>query len=406
MKAAYITNLMSSFYLWLDHEVLSKGEAFINYSGKLYNSPDPNFSINSAYSSPFRQWVYDSSVPNANIPSGVFVNGNYCARGDSGLNIDFNKGRVILNSGVNSNNITANYSFKEYNIYYTDEREEKLLFEKAYSLIPKVTQIASGLGYLDTPYPCIFIKHRMGENVPFAFGGEDSTKTMVRCIILASNSFSLDGLISILTDSARKVFPLLDSEKFPFNYFGDLKSGQSFNYISLCKEQLPFSFVYIDKVTVSKLDEIDNVKINKKCVAALIDFELSHIRTPRTSNVISPRNFSSSSSSSSSSNSSSSSVETSGSFSSVFIQNGGWVNLNGVFNYTSEYNGKPYYNRNGFGNLFIFWNNNQWNIYDFNQNPIDPIYFSTDNTLYPWNAQNWSTINNIYLPVPSVNGII
>jgi len=281
MKTAYITNLMSSFYLWLDHEILTRGEAFVNYSGKLYRSPDPNFSKNSVYGAPFRQWVYDSSIPNVNIPSGIFINENYITRGVSGLNIDFNKGRVILNNEVISNNVTANYSFKEYNIYYTDEREEKLLFEKAYNVTPKVAQITGSLGYLDTPYPCIFIKHRMGENIPFAFGGEDSTQTMVRCIVLASNSFSLDGLISLLSDSARKVFPVFSPNDFPFNYFGDFKTGNNFNYMELCKNQPRYNLVYIDRVTVSKLDEIDNAKINKKCVGALIDFELSHIRSPR-----------------------------------------------------------------------------------------------------------------------------
>lgn len=281
MKATYVNNLMSSFYLWLDHEILYHGEAFTNYSGKLYSSPDPNFPNNSVYSSPFRQWVYDSSVPNANIPSGVFVNNNYVARGASGLNIDFNKGRAILNSGINSNNITIGYSLKEYNIYYTDEREEKLLFEKAYNVTPKTHQVTGGLGYLDSPYPCIFIKHRAGENVPFAFGGEDSTETIIRCIALGSNSFSLDGLISILSDSARKVFPVLNPEDFPFNYFGDFKSGNNFNYINLCKSQPLSNLVYIDNVTVSKLDEVDNAKINKKCVAAIIDFELSSVRNPR-----------------------------------------------------------------------------------------------------------------------------
>jgi hypothetical protein len=281
MKAAYITNLMSSFYLWLDHEILTRGEAFINYSGKLYKTSDPNFPNNSIYGAPFRQWVYDSSIPNTNVPSGISIDGNYVNRGVNNLNIDFNKGRVILNNGINSTNVTANFSFKEYNIYYTDEREEKLLFEKAYNITPKVTQVTGALGYLDTPYPCIFIKHRMGENVPFAFGGEDSTQTMIRCIILASNSFSLDGLISILSDSARKVFPVLSPNDFPFNYLGDFKIGNNFNYINLCKNQPQSSLVYIDRVTVSKLDEIDNSKINKKCVGALIDFELTDVRNPR-----------------------------------------------------------------------------------------------------------------------------
>lgn len=280
MKATYVNNLMSSFYLWLDHEVLDRGEAFINYSGRLYNSPDPNFPDSSVYGAPFRQWVYDSSIPNVNIPSGVFINGNYIARGTSGLNLDFNKGRAII-SGNASSNVTASYSFKEYNIYYTDEREEKLLFEKAYNITPKVSQITGTLGYLDTPYPCIFIKHRVGENIPFAFGGQDSTETSLRCIVLASNSFSLDGLISILSDSARKVFPVFPPQDFPFNYFGDFKTGTSFNYINLCKNQPQSSLVHIDRVTVSKLDEIDNAKINKKCVGALIDFELSDVRTPR-----------------------------------------------------------------------------------------------------------------------------
>jgi hypothetical protein len=280
MKATYINNLMSSFYLWLDHEVLSKGEAFINYSGKLYSSPDPNFPTMQIYSAPFRQWVYDSSVQNANIPSGIFVDGSYVARGTNGLNIDFNKGRAIISGSV-SNNVTVNYSFKEYNIYYTDEREEKLLFEKAYNITPKVNQVTGGLGYLDTPYPCIFIKHRMGENIPFALGGQDSTETSLRCIILASNSFSLDGLISILSDSARKVFPVLEPQDFPFNYFGDFKTANNFNYINLCKNQPQSRLVYINRVTVSKLDEIDNAKINKKCVAALVDFEVSDVRNPR-----------------------------------------------------------------------------------------------------------------------------
>ena len=126
MKATYINNLMSSFYLWLDHEVLAMGEAFINYSGKLYNAPDPNFPNKQVYGAPFRQWVYDSSIPNVNIPSGVFINGSYVARGTSGLNLDFNKGRAII-SGSASSNVTASYSFKEYNIYYTDERVDDRL---------------------------------------------------------------------------------------------------------------------------------------------------------------------------------------------------------------------------------------------------------------------------------------
>lgn len=283
MKASYFNNLMSSFYLWVDHEILERGEAYINYSGKLYNSPDPNFPNSSIFGSPFRQWVYDSSITGANIPSGIFINNNYITKNSSGLAIDYNKGRAIFNgTQVSGNNITASYSLKDFNIYYTDEREEKLLFEKAYAVTPKVNQVTGSLSYIDAPYPCIFIKHRVSENIPFAFGGEDKTESMIRCIVLASNSFQLDSVVSILNDSARKVFPVINADAMPFNYLGDFKSGISnFNYKELCKNQPSDNLAYIDKVVISKLDEVENSKINKKCVAALVDFEIFDVRTPR-----------------------------------------------------------------------------------------------------------------------------
>jgi len=392
MKATYINNLMSSFYLWLDHEVLAMGEAFTNYSGKLYSSTDPNFPNRSIYGAPFRQWVYDSSVPNVNIPSGVFINGNHLARGTSGLNIDFNKGRAILSGNI-SGNVSARYSFKEYNIYYTDEREEKLLFEKAYNVTPKVHQVTGALGFLDTPYPCIFIKHRSAENIPFAFGGQDSTETIIRCIILASNSFSLDGLISILNDSARKVFPVFPPEVIPFNYLGDFKSGNNFNYTNLCLNQPRSNLVNIDKVTVSKLDEIDNAKINKKCVGAIIDFELSDIRNPRVydsySTTVIPE------------------IPEAGLLSSVLVQNAGEQSLNGIFNFISLYNAeKPYYEKGNLGVHYIGqFEPNIWGIYNFSESLI-PVYFSSENVLYPWLVQNWTASNIVSLPTPEVTQII
>lgn len=287
MKTTYITNLMSSFYLWLDHEILKQGEAFINYSGQLYKTEDPNFQTSTIYGSAFRQWVYDSSIPNANIPSGVTYNNNTLNRGLSGLSIDYNKGRIIFyNNTINTTgNLQTSFALKEYNLYYTDEREEKLLFEKAYSVTPKTYQATGALNYLDNPYPCIFIKHRFGENIPFSMGGLDATQNSIRCIILASNSFSLDGVISILNDSVRKMFPLLNGQDFPFNFVGDFKNLQSnnrhFDYVQLCKTKGQNDLILIKNVTITKLDEIDNAKINKKCVAALVDFDLESIRKPR-----------------------------------------------------------------------------------------------------------------------------
>jgi hypothetical protein len=283
MKASYLNNLTSSFFLWLDHEILSKGRAFINYSGQLYKSYDPSYEgMSSVYSSPFKQWVYDSSISGATIPSGIYDGNTFIPRDTDGLAIDYNHGRVIFDDNIiNNNRLTANYSLKEFNIYFTDEREDKLLFENSYSVRPKFTQITGGLSYQEIPYPCIFIKSRSTENKPFALGGQDSTETLIRCIILAKDSFSLDSVVSVLNDSARKVFPILNPIDFPFNYLGDFKTGTNFDYMNLCRNQ-PFSnYTYIDRVTVSKMDETTNMYVNKKVMIAIVDFELSNVRSPR-----------------------------------------------------------------------------------------------------------------------------
>jgi len=283
MKSSYLNNLTSSFYLWLDHEILSKGQAFINYTGKLYSTYDPVYeSVSSTYSSPFKQWVYDSSVNGAIVPSGIYSNTTFIPRNTSGLSLDYNNGRVIFNNNIiTNNNLTAAYSLKEFNLYFTDEREDKLLFENAYTVRPKFTQITGGLSYQEIPYPCIFIKNRSNENIPFAFGGQDKTESMIRCIVLAKDAFSLDSVISILNDSARKVFPLLNPADLPFNYLGDFKTGTNFNYVNLCNVQPASNYTYIDRVTVSKLDENTNMYVNKKVMIAIVDFELYNVRYPR-----------------------------------------------------------------------------------------------------------------------------
>jgi hypothetical protein len=291
MKSNYITDLSSSFYIWLDHEILNRGQGFINYTGQLYKTSDPNFPTSTIYGSAFRQWVYDYSIPNAIICSGITINNNFYTRDNtftSGLSIDYTKGRIIFNNqnNVNINTIPkASFSLKEYNLYYTDEREEKLLFEKSYNVTPKIYQETGALNYLDAPYPCIFIKHRFAENTPFAFGGLDTTNSTIRCIILASNSFSLDSLISLLNDSNKKMFPLVQGTDLPFDFKGDFKTfvinGRNFDYIELCKRKGQNDLILIKNVTISKLDEIDNAKINKKCVGAIVDFDLESVRKPR-----------------------------------------------------------------------------------------------------------------------------
>ena len=66
MESQYDNVVMSSFLLWLDHTLLSKGKAFTNTSSFFY---DVNSLYNgyNTYGSPFRQFVADESIKN-NVP--------------------------------------------------------------------------------------------------------------------------------------------------------------------------------------------------------------------------------------------------------------------------------------------------------------------------------------------------
>jgi len=281
MIPSYTTNLMSSFYLWLDHELANVGRGFQTTSGQLYAARDDSYAGYNVYSSPFRQWVTDSSVTGAAVPSGIYCDGVYMTR-DSGVTFNYNKGQVLLDPNLGKPRVVSvAYSKKDFNLYYTDDREENLLFENAYSLAPKYRNAVSGLNGEDQPFPCIFLKNTSYENVPYALGGQDKTLTTVRCIILSDNIYLLDGAIAIMADSARKVFPVVHPSKLPYNYYGDFKSGTQYQYAQINSGQ-GTNLAYIDRVTVSRLDEIRNKHINLKVVAALVDFEIWQARYPRT----------------------------------------------------------------------------------------------------------------------------
>jgi hypothetical protein len=92
---------------------------------------------------------------------------------------------------------------------------------------------------------------------------------------------------------------------------------------------------------------------------------------------------------------------------SVLVSNAGWPPLTGIFNFITYFdNLKPYYNKDENVDLFIVWFNNQWQIYDFDKNGTDPIYFSNQDVFYPWNVTIWNSINPIYNPVPTVTKVL
>jgi hypothetical protein len=278
MKAQLDNILMSSMMMWIDHTLLKKGEAYKNYNSQFY--PITNiFNGFYTYGLPFKQVVSDSSIPNANLLSGVYVNNSLINVGQGNLSgINPNNGQVYFTTNQSGKSLSGAYSVKDFNIYLTSQPEEELLFESQFQTRPKTSQTATGLAIEAITYPCVFLKNNGGSNEPFALGGQDDTIIQVRAIVLADSLFNLDAVCSILKDTARCYVPLINNS--PFNNFGSLNSGY-YNYDSLTSNtNLSNNAFYITEVNISKIFANLNPK-NTQVFPAFIDFTLSNIRYPR-----------------------------------------------------------------------------------------------------------------------------
>ena len=77
MKAQFQHNLTSSFFMWFDNFLLTKGEAYTNKTGEFFYYDDTLIDSDyTVFGSPYKQWVSDSSIDGATVPTGVYVNGN------------------------------------------------------------------------------------------------------------------------------------------------------------------------------------------------------------------------------------------------------------------------------------------------------------------------------------------
>lgn len=277
MIEQYDHTLTTSFLMWFDHTLCQNGAAYVTITGDLWKSQDLKFSGYSAYASAFKQWVADSSVTGAVISSGMYSQGNFYDR-NSGAIIDYNNGRVLFTGNNNYPQTSGVFSIKDFNVYYTNTEEQRLLFDTRYVLRPTTYQQLTGLKENEKTYPSIFIKYDPGMNTPYAFGGLDSTNVEFRAVVLSDNDFKLDGVCSIFRDMNQTYVPLLSSNELPFNVLGDFKSG-AYNYETLISGKIPL--VYISKVRVSKIYDKIGIDVKSPIYGAFIDFDVSIHRYPR-----------------------------------------------------------------------------------------------------------------------------
>jgi hypothetical protein len=281
MKPQFQHEVTTSFMLWADNFLLRKGEAYTNYVSTFYpNTSDDRLGPGLvSYSSPHKQWVFDSSIEGANIPSGVYDNGTFIPRDTNGLKLDFDNGRAILDSsfGDSKTTVSGEYSVKDFNFYITNQTEEQLIIDSKFDTNNRFKQDVSGIAPYKQVIPAIFVNSEVSENEPYAFGGEDKTSTNIRCVVFAENTYQLDGALSIFNDAKNEVYAKLSFEDYPLNEYGDVID---FNYREL-SDNTKQQYFHIEEARVSKLSDRINKNIDPTLFVGFIDFEITNLRFPR-----------------------------------------------------------------------------------------------------------------------------
>ena len=284
MKAQFDNVVMSSFYLWFDHTLLTKGEAFTNFSSAFYDA-NSRFQGYYTYGAPFKQLVSDTSVAGANVLNSLTLNGAATTRGQNNFAaINYEKGHVYFTSPVTTPNISmfGDYAVKDFNIYVTNDLEEKLLFETQYKLRNKTDATADSIADSTKTYPAVFLKNNGSRNEPFEFGGGDMTNIDIRAIVLSDSQFKLDAIASIFRDRAKTPVHLIPELEMPFNSLGDYVNVTSpYNYSNLIQGK---SFIFLENVFISKISGLSFAQKsnqNPEVFSMIVDFELNTLRYPR-----------------------------------------------------------------------------------------------------------------------------
>ena len=285
MKAAFSHNLINSFFLWFDNFLLKKADAHKTYTTKLYNYSDERLGGDKiVYGSPYKQWVYDQSITGATIPSGLTIDGSFLSTGTSGMQFDFDNGRVIFNSGVSSGlDITGTYTVKEINSYITDQNEEKLIIENKYITNIRISLTENYVKPYIPATPSVFISMEDMDNQPFAFGGEDLTTSHVKAVAFCENLYQLDGILSTFADSFNEVLGKIPVNCHPIGEFGSIKTGvypTGYDYYNVVTECGPEKF-YVNEVETSKIRDNNLKQLNPELNIGFIEFEIRTNRYPR-----------------------------------------------------------------------------------------------------------------------------
>lgn len=275
MRPQYIHDAASSFVLWLQNRLQGTGQGYVNVTGSLYLQADS--SVNGyEYASPYRQWVYDSSVAGADIPSGFYTSsGQYLTRA-SGVVLNFVNGRVV--SAANwGPSISGSYSRSEVNVYLSSTEEVDFVLEQAYGTNPNVSYALTGLQGRVLAAPLVMVTPSRGNNIPWALGGTKASENALSCFILTPNAYLQDAVVSLCQDAYSTYIPLATYADVPITASGDLKTVP-WSYCTGIKDRYGCAAgMYVQNAYTRKISEKTNR--NQSFLLAVADLDVIKVRT-------------------------------------------------------------------------------------------------------------------------------
>ena len=290
MKAQFDQNLLSSFYLWFENQLLEEDiQAYVSDLDNTFKHVEysdlPSDFV--GYQGQFRQLVAEDSIDNTN--SGVYINGSFVSadnKNNGSVFIDYQEGRVILPLASGENlEITANSTVKEVNTYISNDSDLNVILQSDFMEVGQTTPYffnqSEKLDEKTFFLPACFISLASSENKEHCFGGLEDTKSRIRVMVLTRDNFVVDSVISKFRDTARKTITHLPYENFPYGFSHSIKNFP-YSYTDL---KAPFETAessHINNVTVSKVfSERARELMNRDVSIAIIEFDLSTHRFPR-----------------------------------------------------------------------------------------------------------------------------
>lgn len=270
MRAQYSHEIAESFWLWLDHTVLSE-DSFKNETSALHEVKGKINGWN-YYSANAGQFVADASITGAVIPTGARING-VDTPASNDLVIDYLNGGVYYKGEVD---VEMDYSRKDFNIYASNQHYSQLFLERLGKgeFVDK-----KGSSPFNYTAPCILISFNPESNKPFAFGGIHKTEVEYEVVAITDNYYHITGLSSVLNSKTDECFTRLNfGQDSPYDIYGGLKN--SYNYEDLLnvrsENNRPILIKKIISYPISSISGNDNFN---NYFISLTRFRLEDIRS-------------------------------------------------------------------------------------------------------------------------------